>query len=326
MRSGAMVMLVILAGCGDDDCCTMTPIDAAVDAAVDTVVIDSPPLPAVHQHYVIDQLLLPATNTQARDYGLDLNSDGTVDNQFGMVISTLAGMGLDSQTAQDKLLDTGTAIMLGDLGADDLVAESTATFTIYQGANPTPPACASAQDTVCRKHFTGTATFSLEAGAPIDTPLLGAIVNSELTAGPGHLTIDLVLLASMPIRVTLLGARVKLTSSATSETGKLAGAVSMADMNTKVIPAMRNGFEAAVMADCTMLSSPPACGCPADTTGKTLLGLFDTDPKDCSISVSEVQNNSLIVSLFTPDVTVEGMPALSLGVAVHAVGAGFTAP
>jgi hypothetical protein len=39
-----------------------------------------------------------------------------------------------------------------------------------------------------------------------------------------------------------------------------------------------------------------------------------------------VQNNSLIVSLLAPDVTLEGVQALSLGVAVHLVGGTFVAP
>jgi hypothetical protein len=47
---------------------------------------------------------------------------------------------------------------------------------------------------------------------------------------------------------------------------------------------------------------------------------------DCMITVDEIKNNSLIVSLLAPDVTVEGMQALSLGVSVHAVVATFSGP
>ena len=38
------------------------------------------------------------------------------------------------------------------------------------------------------------------------------------------------------------------------------------------------------------------------------------------------KGNSLIMSLFAPDLTIDGMPALSVGVTVTAVGATFTAP
>jgi hypothetical protein len=318
MRICLVIALAMIVGCGgDDDCCEIKTPDAA---------IDGPQLPATHHHYVIDKVTVPQSNTQARDLGLDLNGDQTIDNQLGMVLSTFASMGLDPQVEMDKLIDTGAGIMLGDLGADDLTNESFATFTIYQGANPMPAACAGSTDTVCRKHLTGSAAFSIKAGAPIDPPLTGAIVNSKLVAGPGHLTLQLVFAGSMPFTVTLLGARVDLTNTATSSSGKLGGAVTKTDLDTKIIPAMRAGFQVAVMRDCTMLTSPPSCGCVQDSSGKTLLGLFDTSPKDCSISVAEVQNNSLIVSLLAPDVTVEGMQALSIGLGVHAVGGTFTAP
>ncbi|MGE5186314.1 MAG: hypothetical protein ACM31C_29870 [Acidobacteriota bacterium] len=50
-----------------------------------------------------------------------------------------------------------------------------------------------------------------------------------------------------------------------------------------------------------------------------LVALFDTSPKDCTISLTEVQNNSLIKSLLAPDVTIENQPALSFGMQVTAV-------
>jgi hypothetical protein len=315
MRNSLVMVLAFVAGCGgDDDCCT-----------VDARVFMDGALPATHRHYVIDRELMPTTNTQAREFGLDLNGDATIDNQLGMVISTLVGMGLTAQIDTDKMIDTGAAIMLVDLGTDDLGTEPTATFTIYQGANPVPAACASSQDITCRKHLTGSASFSIKTGAPVDPPLTGSIVNSKLTAGPGHLTIQFTLIGSAPITVALIGARAELTTTTTAM-GKLGGAISKTDLDTKVLPAIRDTFDVAVKRDCTMLTSPPSCGCAADTTGKTLLGLFDTSPSDCNITLTEVQTNSLFQSLLAPDVTVEGTQALSFGVAVHVVGAIYTAP
>jgi hypothetical protein len=325
-------LALVLGGCGGSNGGSGKPSDAAVDVAVapdappdappDAKLIDAPPAPAGHTHFVVEKMMLPATNSQARDYGLDLNGDQTVDNQLGMVIATLSSMGFNNQVTMDKAIDTGATIMLGDLGADDLVTTTNATFTMFQGTNPMPPACASAQDTVCRHHLQGTGSFTIDPTAPVDSPLLGTITASKLTAGPGHLTISFVIGSSAPITVTLLGARVELTSTATMSTGKLAGAISMTDVNGKIIPKMQSGFMAVVSKECTMLTSPPSCGCPANSSGKTLLGLFDTN-HDCAISLSEVQNNSLILSLLAPDVTVENMQALSFGAGVHMVNGGF---
>jgi hypothetical protein len=319
MRGWLAVILV--AGCGDDDCCIMKPIDAAID----TVMIDGPNLPVTHHYYVIDGMQLPTSNTQARDFGLDLDGNSIVDNQLGFFSATLTGMALDPQAEVNQVIDTGAAIMLADLGADDLITESTATFTLYQGSDPIPAACTSPQDTVCRQHLTGSGTF-LRQPTPNDPPLVGAIINNNLDAGPGHLTIQLTFWGTPPLRITMLGARVQVAGTASTFTGKLAGALSKSDVDNRLLPAMRDGYEATVMRDCTMLTSPPACGCPTGSKAKTMLGLLDTAPQDCSISLAEVQTNSLFVSLLSPDVTVEGVQALSFGVKVHAVGAFIAEP
>jgi hypothetical protein len=327
------VCLVISTGCGSNDGPSKTH-DAAVDVAiVDTPrpidaapPIDAPPMVAGHTHYVIDRMLLPATNTQARDYGQDLDNNATVDNQLGMVISAFAGQGLEAQVTMDSVIDRGNAIMLADLGADDLTTTALATFTIYQGANPVPPACMNLQDTVCRKHLAGTGAFSINATAPTNPPLVGSITGGVLTAGPNPLTIQIAFADSPPVMVTMIGSRVQLTNTATTSMGKIGGGITMTDVDMKVIPGMRDGFEAMVMRDCTMLSSPPNCGCPQDSNGKTMLGLFDVSPKDCSISVAEVRQSTLIQSLLAPDVMINNQMALSLGVSVTAVKGTFTAP
>ena len=61
------------------------------------------------------------------------------------------------------------------------------------------------------------------------------------------------------------------------------------------------------------------------STGKTILGLFDAD-KNCSVTVEEIKTNSLIVSLLSPDVTINGTMALSLGIKATAVKATYTQP
>jgi hypothetical protein len=306
-----------LVGCGE---VPLVP-DAAIDAEG---VIDTPPPPA-HSHFVIDRFTLPTTNAQARDLGFDLDGDLSTDNQLGMVLSALSQQGFDNQLGMDQAIDRGTAIMLGDLAVYEWSPTGMATFTIFQGANPVPPACEGPQDQTCRKHLNGSGSFSLKPGAT-DTPLSGTLVDGTLTAGPGHLTIQLSLIDSAPVTVTLLGARINVLTTAATLSGKLGGAVTMADVNDKIIPAMRDSMQASVVRDCTMLQSPPGCGCAADSTGKTHVGMFDTNPQDCSISVEEVRDNSLIVSLFTPDVIVEGVSALSVGVGLHAVVGAFAQP
>jgi hypothetical protein len=130
---------------------------------------------------------------------------------------------------------------------------------------------------------------------------------------------------TMPIAVNLIGARVKLTMTGDERIGDstIAGAVSQSEIDAKIIPGIQVNATAIVQRDCTQLTSPPSCGCMAGSSGGTMLGLFDTAPKDCKITIAEVRNNSLIQSLLAPDVTVEGMQALSFGVSVSAIHAAF---
>jgi hypothetical protein len=313
----------LLVACGSDNKVAVDAkvIDAkAIDASADTTPVGT------HYHYVIASETVPINNTQARQYGLDLNNDATVDNQLGMVLATLAGMGFNIQGAATASVDTGSTLMLADLQATDLTSASHAGFTIYFGQNPQPAPCTGSSDTVCRHHLAGTGTFDV-ATTPHDPALRGGAAAGTFAMGPGHLSIQLGMFAtSAPLRLDLIGARVSLASvtSTAIGSGVLAGAVTQNDIDTKVIPAMQQSFVPIIARDCNMLASPPSCGCANGTTGNTLLGLFDTSPKDCMVTVPEIQNNSLIQSLLAPDVMIDGQMALSLGIGVTATAATFT--
>ncbi len=318
-------LVLLLAACGDDN--GGTPIDGAVDAPPP---IDAPPPPLGHHHYVIDSIQVPTNNTTARDYGQDLNGDQTVDNQLGMVLGTLSSMGFEIQATATQNVDRGATITLIDMFANDLATELAATFAMFVGTNPMPAACASAADTVCRRHLAGTATFTIMTGAPTNPPLAGAIAAGTYTTAPaGHLAVPLsVFPSATPVVVNLIGAKVIATQlSATNIMSmKIGGAVTNAEMDAKVYPSIKDGMQASIAHDCTALTSPPTCGCAPGSNGKTWLDLLDSAPKDCAITVQEIKTNSLFMSLFAPDVTIEGQMALSLGIKATAVQAGFVAP
>jgi len=138
-----------------------------------------------------------------------------------------------------------------------------------------------------------------------------------LTAGPGRFVATANVLGAT-VTLDLIGARVKIAPTATGiTTGVLAGGITMDDMTNQVYPAVQVGPHAVVAADCSALTKPAGCGCIAGSNGQTYLSLFDGDitgtSKDCMISVMEVEQNSLIMSLLAPDVTINGQPALSVG-------------
>jgi hypothetical protein len=314
-------LALLLAGCNQLAGIHDIPIDARPDVST----IDAPPLPVgAHYHYVVDHEYVPADNTQARNYGLDLNGDGTVDNELGMVLGTLAGMGLKVQTATDGAVDDGSILMLADLQTTDFQNATDTGFTIYYGANPMPAPCDSMN--TCRQHLSGHGSFSIASNSPHDAELLGTAVSGAFVLGPGHLGVELgFITGAPPIPLDVIGARVRVFGVTASgiTSGVLAGAVTTTDINEHVLPALAQSFVPLVARDCMMLSMPPGCGCVDGTEGKTLIGLFDTSPSDCTISVDEIKNNSLVQSLLSPDVTIEGQMALSFGVGITAVPALF---
>jgi hypothetical protein len=195
---------------------------------------------------------------------------------------------------------------------------------MYKGADANPPPCAGPNDTTCRKHLTGTASFRVAPDSAKDTPLAGALVGGVFTGGPGRLQLITNVLGPTPIAFDLIGARVKITMLAdgTIDTGIIGGGVKQTDLDTKVYPQLQMSVMASVTTDCPTPTAAD-CGCAAGSTGKSFIGLFDTMPKNCAISLEEIKNNTLLQSLFAPDVTIDGQAALSIGVKISATRAKF---
>ncbi|MGE5186423.1 MAG: hypothetical protein ACM31C_30415 [Acidobacteriota bacterium] len=313
------------------------------------------PVPqGAHYHYVVNQINVPTNNTQSRAYGLDLNGDGTVDNQLGMVLGTLVSTAhFDIQGNINTAVADGSIILLADFQTKDFTNTTAAGISAYLGTNPMPAACNGSADTTCQHHLTGSASFDLSANQPTNAALAGKIVNGTFTGGPGHVSLQIALGGTGGIELDLIGARAKasdisdtaigsttMPNTATSSSSGgviLAGAVTQDDLNNKIIPAVASQIAPIVVRDCCGTgntahptcdpnATPNACYCADGSTGKTILGLFDTSPKDCAVTTDEISSNSLIMSLLAPDVTIEGKMALSLGINVTAVGATFTPP
>lgn len=299
-----------------------------------------------HYHFIANKVLVPTTNTQAREYGLDLNGDKTVDNQLGMVLSTLGSMGFDIQATINKSVAIGGIVLLADFQTKDFTNTTAAGVRVFIGDSEmvTPLACNAGEvynettKTGCGHHLGGTGNFVVKSDP--DAALGGKIINGTFTGGPGKVSLQIALGGTDAITLDLIGARSKGSSLSADSLGTatsggliFAGAITKTDIDGKVIPAIQAQIAPIIAEDCTMPANPPTCGCMADSTGKTILGLFDTkladgvtEGKDCAVSVEEIKTNSLIVSLLAPDVKIDGKDALSLGIKATAVKGEFTAP
>jgi hypothetical protein len=318
----------------------LVPMSLVACGGSDTIVPEG-----MHYHYVASKVLVPTNNNESREYGLDLNGDNTVDNQLGMVLGTLAGMGFDIQGTIDKAVFGGDIILLADFQTKDFNSAAASGIQVFLGSNPQPPACNSGETvtcttatpsvcTGCQHHLTGTGMFSIDASSPQNAALAGHIAGGTFQGGPGDLALQIALGGTTAIQLDLIGARAKGTGITATQIGSISGgtvtggivfggAVTKDDIDNKVIPAVQTQLVPTIARDCTALTMPPGCGCTDGSTGKTILGLFDTN-HDCMVSVDEIKGNSLIMSLLAPDVTIDGKMALSLGIKAVAVGATYT--
>jgi len=320
----------------------------------DDVIVQDPINPDGTSHYyVVDRLLLPTTATQANMYGLNLDGDeqNRPDNALGQILSTLASQSSDVnlQDSIDEQINTGGIILLNRIKATALTMATGVGSWIYLGDNANPAPCTDSSDTVCGHHLGGDGTFDLASDSPTTAKVVGNIIGGRLTGGPGTVTIQIALTSgsNQSVDLHLIGARMDVpaiadaTLASAGAPAKLGGAVTKADLDDNVMPALHQILADNIAEDCTGIDNgTDACGCADGATGRTLLDLFDEVPDggDCMVTLEELKNNSLISSLLAPDVDLldgdgnfnprkDGVKdSLSLGVAFTAVGASFTAP
>lgn len=85
------------------------------------------------RRYVVDSFTLPLNNTMARELARDIDGDDVVDNQLGMVISTLAQQNNITKHAAD-MIASGAIHSTVYIQADDLLDDPTVGVT-YHGSD-----------------------------------------------------------------------------------------------------------------------------------------------------------------------------------------------
>ena len=284
---------------------------------------DGPSAPeGPHYTYVVSEANVPTSNPQAVEFGLDLNGDKVVDNALGSVLATLKGLNFDVQGELTAAINQGDIILLLDMQTKSFSSAGAAGLQVKLGekASAMPAPCAGGTDTMCRKHLDGNGSFGVAASSPDNAAVVGKVVGGTFEGGPGDISLKIALGSTMGVQLDLVGARAKATgmTEAGVESVILAGALTQDDLNNQVIPAIHEQLKPVLMRDCAN-ATLPNCTCTASSTGATILSQFDNMPKDCMVSLAEIQNHTLIKSLLAPDVTIDGKMALSLGIKVKAV-------
>jgi hypothetical protein len=326
---GLLVCALVL-GCGDDSTVTVDgppadaprpdattpdapPPDAPIDAPpIDAYVLDAflvdgggnlpispyPTCPTCqHAQYVIDHIVVPQTNAAAQQLGCDINGDGQIDNQLGKVFAALrqASPTIDFQAAEDGAFTRGDVIQLYDIEYQPvLTMTQVAGLRALLGAHDASDGLSAPAFYMGQGHF----TVTTDAGG------MGGVITSAAGAfGPNDAILQLVMFSSdTPMNLPLEQAVITGTFAPTSiQTGKLCGGIDGQYIVSIIIPHIADLFSDIVKQ--------------GGSTANTIKSIFDTDhscdtdtactpqaagPCHC-ISPTEVQNNTIVRSLLSPD-------------------------
>lgn len=280
--------------------------------------------PSTPGQYVVDDIFIP---NNAVASAIDLNGDGTNDNNVGTILNTLGSLaGIDIQSAITDDINNGATILLVRVEADSFSNDDTITAEVLRGQNANPAACAGEDDTECGNHLNGGASFDLQAGASQGTPLQGSVDRSDMLVGPGQASIDISFsMAGDSLELNLeLATLSGMLRAAEINDGIIGGAITEADMQNSLIPQVVVTLNEAVALDCAL---DPAAGCcdSATSTGAQVLAFLNKND-DCVLSLEEVRDDPNVQSLLTPDIDLSGNgteDAFSLGLGFSAVGANF---
>lgn len=285
---------------------------------------DKPPIPeGEYYQYAIGSIAMPMNNNEAREYGLDLNGDATVDNQLGMIFATLEGQGFSvADTVRESLL-RGNAIMLAELQTTAFDEASAAGLRTDLGANPVPSACTDPADLMtCGMHLETRAHYDVLPQTASNLGV-GPFDAGRLIAPLGTLPIAIGIDPAAPLRVDLRAAKIRVTEASPAGAKLvIAGGILESDVDEVVIPEVTRNLARIVHDECGVPNTGTTCGCPSGKRAALIQRYFD-DNGDCSIEAVEVSDNSIIRSLFSTDLRIDGREMLSFGIGATLVPATF---
>lgn len=277
---------------GTDTGTTQKDIGSTTDQ--NTTTPDTGTTQASAMQLVVNTLTLP---TSATTYAVDLDNNGTKDNQLGAILGALGGYipkANSPQTMIDAQIKQGALILLFDILATSIVNAATMTLKMYLGAD---------LDSNAADNFTGSEEFGISASSPTNLSMPGKITSGQMVAGPGTMTIPIPL-GTTPTNVSLKLAQATGTlSSAGLAAGQINGAIPWTEVQSSLLPAL------ATMLDDQYKNA-------TDPTLKNLLKtLFDLNG-DGTITATELKGNLILGIFLKADVDTDGdkkMDAMSAG-------------
>jgi hypothetical protein len=265
--------------------------------------------------YLVDNVLLPTSNTLAADYAIDVDGDGHVDNSFGQILSALAAQGIDFNGLMGLAIASGSVVHLVHVQSTDalLVNDPAAQATWCIGVPTATPPLFDGTDNPSCADTSGIFVAALSGGSFTSS-------SPATTANPVSLDIELAF-ATYNATFPVLNARLSFmkNSAGNMPFGQINGSIPHSNVMSTFPPAMAALCNDAIQSD------------PSSSTATTCKSLFDTGcagfpgyANDGQIELCEITENSLVAALLAPDVEVADggvtVPANSIGFRFTAIG------
>ncbi len=265
-------------------------------------------------YYAVREVYIPVGTSE--EIGADLDGDDFVDNKLANLYQSLISSSPDFAIISDslnELLASGKEAILFRLrteaftGLGDADVSGTFYRSMYTG---------DATETM----FDGTGTFAIQADEPNHPTLCGRLYGGGITElGPGRVTLTLPISDSQELVLELVHAQIVARSTPEEVTNMvLSGAMDPRKIREELLPAFVDDLNDAV------ISTPEESTFLLDTfdgTCDTTLpqcGAVTTCTTDGYISLEELQCNSTLNIILSPDVTIEGKEYVSFGVRLTA--------
>lgn len=229
--------------------------------------------------------------------------------------ATFAQQGFDDQASVELAFERGDDLTL-------LETSSAGSVQVLYGKNPQPTPCSDAG--VCGRHFVD-GQFGVDSTIP--AALTGTFDGDVVTAsGTGAVEFPFAYFGAI-VKLSVQKPTIRFSQQEDGGVfiGVIAGTTPAATAKATLNGAALAHFSKQIQDTCTG-GAAPDCGCASGSVARTAIDLFDVQPKDCVITLAEMNDNALISSLFSADQTVNGQPSLSLGYEFTVVPARFTRP
>jgi hypothetical protein len=227
--------------------------------------------------YVVDSIVLPSSQETVRHFAADLDGNGIPDNQLGTTLRTMASYSNLTPRGHDMIV-AGAISSSVEIVADRLDDDATVSVR-YIGADGAPSTGVGGRFEDGRFHSNRTAWTDVPGATELHLP---------------------VFLEADPSIVPLAGMEIDL----------------FPDGSDGYIAWIRGGIPvdearfAAADGIVQMVASDPG-------EHLIMVDLFDASPRDGVLTREEILGSSLFVALLAPDVTIDGVPTVSLGFEVH---------